>query len=132
MWELVPSPGPPSWAADHLSIDVTKKYSVFNKATRRIWYHADHLGAISTYDVDSEYNETRTDRQVYLQQFPPCPAYPDPDLYQWKFERDPDTGGLLLRSDYKPNENPVEGLKFSRNPTPYRFIRASVPGNFYL
>ena len=53
-------------------------------------------------------------------------------IFQWKFERDSATGGILLRSDYKPLENAVANLKFASNPTPYRFIRAPVWGNFYL
>ena len=64
MWELIRSPEPSNWVADHLAIDISRKYAVYNKATRRIWYHADHLDAISTYDIVGIYNQTRADRQV--------------------------------------------------------------------
>ena len=61
-----------SWLTDHTVIEMnSKNYSSFNKATHRIWYHADHLRAISTYDNNVVadgivYNETRSDRQVII------------------------------------------------------------------
>jgi hypothetical protein len=74
--KIDPIPNP--WKNDHAEL-ASKSWSIFNKQTKRIMYHADHLSAISTYDNKVVvggvvYDETRTDRQARLPFFFLCPS----------------------------------------------------------